>query len=150
MKLSKGGIFMITKKAGTILLNLQTKKIGLVYREKDNSYTFPKGHLEKGETLQECAIRETEEETLRTNHLLFDKEIYILKYTTPNSENVETYMYIAIDDGPTLKDIPLCDREIFEWVEYESVINKLSFNNLKDFWNAVKESIYKILDATDI
>ena len=92
---------MVTKKAGTILLNLKTKQIGLIYREQDNSYTFPKGHLEEGETLEECAIRETEEETLRANHLLFNQEISIITYTTPDGENVENHMYISIDDGPT-------------------------------------------------
>lgn len=137
---------MATKKAGTILLNLKTKQIGLIYREEDNGYSFPKGHLEKGETTEECAIRETEEETLRANHLLINKEIGIIKYTTPTGENVENYMYIAIDDGPTSKNIPLCDRENFEWVKYEDVDNKLKFDNLKDFWNTIKEAIYSILE----
>ena len=54
---------MKTYKAGTILVNLANKKIGLTYRVKQNDYSFPKGHLEEGETLQECAVRETEEET---------------------------------------------------------------------------------------
>ena len=137
---------MATKKAGTILLNLKTKQIGLIYREEDNGYSFPKGHLENGETTEECAIRETEEETLRANHLLINKEICIIKYTTPTGENVENYMYIAIDDGPTSKNIPLCDRETFEWVKYEDVDNKLKFDNLKDFWNTIKEAIYSILE----
>jgi len=137
---------MATKKAGTILLNLKTKQIGLIYREQDNSYTFPKGHLEEGETLEECAIRETEEETLRANHLLFNQEISIITYNTPNGENVENYMYISIDDGPTEKNIPLCDREIFKWIDFEDVSNKLVFHNLKDFWNKTKEPIYKLLE----
>lgn len=137
---------MATQKAGTVLLNLNTKQIGLIYREKDKSYTFPKGHLENGETLLECAIRETEEETLRANHLLSDIEISIITYTTPNGENVENYMYISIDDGPTTKNIALSDREIFKWVDLEDVATKLSFTNLKDFWNEIKETIYEILE----
>lgn len=96
---------MIVKKAGTILLNLNSKQIGLVFRNTNNGYSFPKGHLENNETLQQCAIRETEEETLRKNHLLINKEIYILKYTTPIGENVECYFYISIDDGLTSKKI---------------------------------------------
>lgn len=137
---------MATKKAGTILLNLKTKQIGLIYREEDNGYSFPKGHLENGETTEECAIRETKEETLRANHLLINKEICIIKYTTPTGEDVENYIYIAIDDGPTSKNIPLRDRENFEWVKYEDVDNKLKFDNLKDFWNTIKEAIYSILE----
>ena len=32
---------MIVQKAGTILLNLNSKQIGLVYRETDKKYSFP-------------------------------------------------------------------------------------------------------------
>lgn len=49
------------KKAGCVLINFETNDIALVYR--DEHYSFQKGHLEIGETLQECAIRETKEET---------------------------------------------------------------------------------------
>ena len=47
------------EKAGTILIN--KRMIGLIYRDNYDDYTFPKGHLEKDETLKECAIRETNE-----------------------------------------------------------------------------------------
>ncbi len=43
---------MATLKAGTILFNSENK-IALVYRKEDNGYSFPKGHLEKGENLKE-------------------------------------------------------------------------------------------------
>ncbi len=33
---------MKVEKAGTILINLETKKIGLIYRKKQNDYSFPK------------------------------------------------------------------------------------------------------------
>lgn len=136
---------MITQKAGTILLNLQTKKIALVYDNRNDSYAFPKGHLEIGETLAECAIRETEEETLRANHLFSEKEIGVLKYVTSSGINVECFMYIAIDDGPTSKNIAAEDREIFDWFYFNEVHNKLVYEDLKIFWNQINNRIAKIL-----
>jgi len=135
---------MKVKKAGTILINLLNKKIGLVYREKENDYTFPKGHLEEGETLLECAIRETEEETGRINHLVSEEEISIIKYMTPKGENVENYVYLAIDDGESKKDIPDDLKEELVWVSLEEVENKLSYENLKELWKEVKDKVNEI------
>ena len=136
---------MATKKAGTILINLKNKQIGLVYDRRNDSYAFPKGHLEPGETLQECAVRETEEETMHANHLYSDKEIDIIQYTTPSGEQVENYMYIAIDDGPTTKNIAEIDKETSAWFDFDIVENKIVYEDLKDFWNKSKIKISEIL-----
>jgi len=53
-------------------------------------------------------------------------------------------MYIAIDDGPTTKDIAEEDKEIYEWVNVDNVYNKLSYGNLKDFWIKIKNPIKNI------
>ncbi len=137
---------MVTKKAGTVLINLKSKQIALVYDNRNDSYAFPKVHLEQGESLPECAVRETEEETLRANHLLNDTPIYILKYTTPSGENVHCYMYVSIDDGPTEKNIADIDKEIFKWFDFNNVENKIVYNDLKEFWYDIKEQINKIFE----
>lgn len=136
---------MIIQKAGTILINIETNQIGLVYRESKNDYSFPKGHLEEGENLLECAVRETEEETLRANHLLINQEISILKYKTPLGEDVENYIYISIDDGPTSKNISRKARECLQWVDLENVEKALSYDDLRDLWSKIKISINNIL-----
>ena len=136
---------MSIKKAGTILINLENKKIGLVYREEQNDYTFPKGHLEEGETLEECAIRETEEETLRKSHLIDGKIVGIDKYNSEEEKDVETYYYIAIDDGKTNKNIPIKDREELVWRNINEVYNELTYNNLKEMWKQIKNDVENII-----
>ena len=136
---------MSTKKGGTVLINLETKKVCLIYRPRLNDYSFPKGHLEEGETLAQCAVRETEEETMRANHLLSDKEIDILTYTTPSGEVCENYMYIAIDDGPTQKEIADIDKEDSRWYDVEEVSDLLTYDDLKEFWNKVKDTVSELL-----
>ena len=137
---------MIVKKAGTILINLDTKKIALVYRDKLQDISFPKGHVEDGETFEECAVRETEEETLRANHLLITEPIYTLKYHTPADEDVVCNMYVAIDDGPTSKNINENDVENLEWTDFDDIENLLSYDNLRQEWNKVKFGIKSLLD----
>ena len=136
---------MKVKKAGNILINLSNKKIGLVYREDKNDCSFPKGHLEDGETLEECAVRETEEETGRKNHLINKQEISILKYTTPLGEEVECYFYIAIDDGESNKIIPEELQEKLIWILPKEVERKLSYENLKDIWRKAEATVNNIL-----
>ena len=134
---------MATQKAGTILVNLKTKKIALVYRRDELGYEFPKGHLEEEETLEECAVRETEEETGRRNHLL--ENLGIVNYITGKGEEVELHMYLAIDDGRTQEVIEEELKEELYWFSVEDVDSKLKYDDLKRFWEKSKQKVVDLL-----
>ena len=134
---------MLTRKAGTVLLNKQTNQIGLVYRKKYGDLSFPKGHLEEDETLKECAIRETIEETGRLCHLIDDAPIDIMYYKTSTGEKVENYMYLAQDDG--LNDYISKDSEILVWIDIDNVLKSLDYPNLIEFWQKVYPEVKKHL-----
>ena len=134
---------MLTRKAGTVLLNKQTNQVGLVYRKKYGDLSFPKGHLEEDETLKECAIRETIEETGRLCHLIEDAPLDIMHYVTRNEERVENYMYLAQDDGEALEESR--DPEILVWIDIDNVGRSLEYPNLIKFWNKVEKEVKKHL-----
>ena len=134
---------METLKAGCFLVNIQTKSVALVYREKQKDYSFPKGHLEEGESLKQCAIRETAEETRRVADIVNDYEPYIERYTTPRGEQCACYMYIAIDKGES--DNTCEDTHPTYWIPFDDVEDKLSYQNLKNIWNSVKDKIAALL-----
>lgn len=134
---------MSTKKAGCILINKESKKIALVCR--NGEFSFPKGHLEQGETLKECAIRETIEETGH-NCQIYGEEIAIMKYSTPRGENVENMFYIAIDKGKYENKIEEKDKEVTVWRKFEDVETTLSYENLKKMWNEVKGKVKRVIE----
>lgn len=137
---------MKVKKAGCILLNIENKKIGLIYREKYKDYSFPKGHLEENETLQECAIRETREETLRECVIIDNKELAILSYTDSVGDEIDVYYYLAVDKGETNAKIAEEDREEIVWKDISEVEKVLSYPNLVEFWKKIKDKIMKTLE----
>ena len=132
------------KKAGCILLNLENKTIALVYRKKQNDYSFPKGHLEAGESLITCAIRETAEETKFNCEILEEEPVYIETYITPSGEDVEMYYFISKYIG--LSNNNSDDTHPTFWIPYEDVYETLSYDNLKSVWNAVKNKVKKYFD----
>ena len=136
---------MALKKGGCILVDLKNKKIGLVYRKKKDDYSFPKGHIEEGESVIDCAIRETIEETGRNLHLVSDKEIGINKYKNGKGNDVDCYFYLAIDEGPSNKEIDEIDKEELVWVDFDKVGEVVSFRNLNEFWEEIKDKVEEIL-----
>lgn len=127
----------MTLKAGIILIN--KNKICLIYRTNHNDYSFPKGHLEDGETLVECAIRETEEETKRKVKLLLNDPIYIEQYVTPRGEECECHYYLGKDDGKSDNDST--DTHDVVWTKFNDVENNLSYESLKKLWNIIKDKV---------
>lgn len=135
---------MATKKAGCVLVNTKTKMIGLIFRDFRNDYSFPKGHLETGETLQECAIRETAEETKRDCKIIEEAGEFVEHYTTPNGEECETHMFLAVDTGKS--DNTSTDVHDLIWTSFEKVEDVLTYQTLKDTWNFFREKIAKMLE----
>ena len=133
---------MATQKAGCILVNLETSCIGLVYRDYYNDYSFAKGHLEEGETLVECAIRETAEETKRVAEIVSLDNPIIEEYTTPKGEDCICYYYIAIDRGHS--DNTSTDVHELVWVGYDKVKEVLSYPNQILLWNKIKHLVCKL------
>ena len=140
--IKKGEIMSKVKKAGCILINTKEKTVALVYREKKNGtkdYSFPKGHLEANETLIECAVRETAEETKRDCEILEKDPIYIEEYVTPDGEDVILYYYLSKDIGKS--DNPSEDTHKTFFIPYDEVYDKLSYPSLKKVWNLVKDKV---------
>ena len=129
------------KKAGCILINRKDNTIALVYRKKYNDYSFPKGHLEEGETIEECALRETAEETKHVARFLEKDPIHISKYITPNGEDVELFYFIAEDSGPS--DNASTDTHPTFWVAIDKVEGMLTYDRGKVAWRSIKEKVKK-------
>ena len=132
---------MATQKGGCFLINKGTKKMALIYRPKFNDYSFPKGHIEEGEDVKQCAIRETIEETGRDVRLLKEDPIFVNKYVSSKGEDVEVLFYLAEDIGEYQGEIKEEDREICEWYDISEVRDKLSYDDLIEMWDEVKPMI---------
>lgn len=134
---------VLTQKAGCYLVDVKQKKVALVYREKQKDWSFPKGHLENNETLEECAIRETAEETKRIAEIVENIEPIIEKYITPNGERCECFMFVAVDKGRS--DNSSTDTHDTFWFDIDEVEEKLSYPSLKKSWGNVKDKIKNTL-----
>ena len=130
-----------TLKAGCYVVDKNTKKVALVYREKKNDYSFPKGHLEDGESLKECAVREVAEE-IKRDVIVVDEGL-IERYITPKGERCCCHMFIAVDNGKS--NNTSTDTHEVVWVDIDEVYDKLTYKSLQSSWMRVKDKILQIL-----
>lgn len=126
----------IVQKAGTIVFSKKDpNKILLLYQKKYNDFSFPKGHLENNETLEECAIRETKEETGLDVELLYvlDKTYYSNKH----DGKVEVTFFVARSlNDETVNPEKGC---LVYWIKLEEALQKLSYKNLQTLLHKLKE-----------
>lgn len=130
-------------KAGCILVDTKNKKIGLIYRSNRNDYSFPKGHKENGESLAECAVRETAEETKRDCILCSNEPIAVEHYFDSKNDEVDNYYFLAIDNGKSDNDST--DTHDLIWTSFDDVEDILTYESLKETWRKVKNKVKELL-----
>jgi len=128
-------------KAGAIILSKENKQnIVLLYRSRQNDWSFPKGHTEQSENSMETMIREIQEETGLFVHIV--QELPDHFYTNPREGTVLTKMFLVdSEDDSKLKHE--FEGDDLQWIPINQVIDKLSYDNLKEYF----ESIKPILEA---
>ncbi|WP_232771635.1 NUDIX hydrolase [Tenacibaculum sp. Bg11-29] len=124
--------FKIIVSAGGLVIN-DKKEFLFIYR--GNKWDLPKGKREKGEKLEETALREVEEECgvsnltikrklIETYHFFIEKGKYRLK---------ETHWYLMNSS---------CNKELTP--QLEEGITKVMFKDLEDTREALKNTFYNI------
>ncbi len=134
--------------AGVILYRKDVKTpvyLLLHYENKDtgkNHWDFPKGHIEKGETLKQTAIRELEEETgIKGVELIegFKEEVSYFFRKEGKFISKKVIFFLAETKQEKIK---LSFEHIgYKWLPYKEAFDQVTFKNAKN----VLEKAHKFL-----
>ena len=119
------------KSCGALVFYLKNNKEQVLLIKHSNSghWSFPKGHVEAGETLEETAKREVLEETgLRID--IIPGFISKSQYSIQNRIQKTVQIYVA-STKDTQTRIQVEEIEDYVWLTYENAIKNLKFENDK-------------------
>ena len=134
-------VIISTQKAGAIILSKNDEnKIALLYRGKQNDWSFPKGHIENDEYPTSAMIREIKEETGLLVKIL--RELPDMYYTHPDGSAVSIKMFLVQSEDDALLR-PELEADAVKWVPMNEALSTLSHDNLREYFEKVSRLIKK-------
>jgi len=127
-------------KGGGIVLKQEDGKsyVLLIYRGNHKDWSFPKGHAESDESSIETVVREIKEECGIETEIT--RELPPNKYfNTKTNEETVTHMYLLKPKSFKLRQEHGGDK--VEWVPIDEVKDRLTYENLKNYFTSVKSEI---------
>jgi len=140
---SAGAIIFRKEGSRTLFLLLHYPVRSL--KAKKEYWDFPKGHIEKGETIEDTVKREVQEETGLTDIKLKEGFQVKIKYylTTKEGEKVLKTVIFLLAETKT-KDIKISEEHVdFIWLPYEEALKKLIFKNARNILGKASEFLLK-------
>ena len=108
-------------------------RVAIVYRPKYDDWTFPKGKLERGETEEEAALREVEEETGLQCEL--GTELGFASYRDPkNRPKTVRYWQMSVRSGEFIPNNEVSD---LKWLELGEAAEQLSYDRDREILGRV-------------
>lgn len=103
-------------------------RVALVHRPRYDDWTLPKGKLDAGESFEQAAVREVEEETgLRTQLV---RELPATNYRVNGRPKIVRYWLMDVDhEGPFA---PNAETDELRWVPLDEALRLLTYDRDRD------------------
>ena len=113
----------------------------LIKNKRSSNWGFPKGHVERGETNEQTAVREVLEET-GIHIKILPSFSYKAEYTIHGNIEKSVTIYLAkTDDTQTI--IQREEIEDYIWLDYDRAIDTLKFANDKNMLRHARDYLVK-------
>jgi 8-oxo-dGTP diphosphatase len=96
----------------------------VVHRSKYDDWTLPKGKLDAGETFEQAALREVEEETGLRCTLL--RELPSTEYSVRDRPKIVRYWLMSVDSDPGFE--PNDEVDELRWLSPEDALSLLTYD----------------------
>lgn len=132
-EVSAGAIVYINSNGGRLFLLVQNKN--------GNHFSFPKGHVEKQESIMDTAKREVLEETGIVFDIVSDK-MEVVTYLMPNGIYKDVYYFLGEAQN---QKITRQQSEVMHagWYNYDQVLTYLTYDNDKKIFVKMAQRIKK-------
>ena len=103
-------------------------QVALVHRPRYDDWTLPKGKLDPGESFEEAALREVEEETGLRAHLV--RELPTTNYEVNGRPKIVRYWLMDVDyEAPF---VPNDETDALRWVAPDEALRLLTYDRDRD------------------
>jgi 8-oxo-dGTP diphosphatase len=129
--LAAGGVLWRRREGGEI-------EVVLCYRPRYKDWTVPKGKAEEGESLEETAVRELEEETLITSRL--GEPLGHLTYPLADMTTKEVHYWLAeVIEAPRF----LPNEEVSElyWGTFDEAIDRATYEGDREILRRARRAL---------
>ncbi len=135
----------VEKSAGAVVFRKKNDKIKyLVIQYGWGHWEFPRGLIEKGESLENTARREIEEEVgIKDIKFVPGFKEWIKFFFKLKEENIMKVATFLLVETKT-KEIKLSfEHKDYAWLEYEEALEKLTFKNAKEILKKANDFLKK-------
>jgi 8-oxo-dGTP diphosphatase len=99
-------------------------QVAIVHRPKYDDWSLPKGKLDPGESFEEAALREVEEETGLRCHLV--RELPTVRYAVRGRPKEVRYWEMEVEDATPF--VPGSEVDEVRWVDPQEALALLSYD----------------------